>query len=157
MFWQLIAVIVKLTSSCLNRLEQYPNLLKQDGLKVSSLELPKMGFPRTVFAVSSENTDFPKKLFNMKIFSINFVIKKEKLIFSVRYPPLLKNALVPQKFFSPCEPNFWPTLCLYLHLFHAKHNNNFIKLTKVIHPSMLMTRKSVTKRVIIPGIEIAVS
>ncbi len=38
------------------------------GLKFSSLKLPA----NQLFAVSSANTDFPKKLFNMKIFSIKF-------------------------------------------------------------------------------------
>ncbi len=55
------------------------------------------------FAVSSENTDFPKKLCNMKIFSIRFAIKKVISIFGVRW--LLKNAYVPQNFFW-CELTF---------------------------------------------------
>ncbi len=36
------------------------------------------------FAVSSESANFLRKLFNMKIFSINFVIKKVILIFGIR-------------------------------------------------------------------------
>ncbi len=48
---------------------------------------PKFGTfvlpPDLLFVVSSENTDFPKKLFK-KIFSVKFVIKKVTVIFGVR-------------------------------------------------------------------------
>ncbi len=47
---------------------------------------------------------YPKKLFNIKIFSIQFSIKKVIFIFSVRWPLLLKNNHVPQKFFPPFSP-----------------------------------------------------
>ncbi len=40
--------------------------------------------PEQFFAVSPENTDSPKKLFNMKTFSIKFVIKKITFNFGVR-------------------------------------------------------------------------
>ncbi len=36
------------------------------------------------FAVSPENTDFSKKLFNMKLFNIKFVMEKVLLNFGVR-------------------------------------------------------------------------
>ncbi len=42
--------------------------------------------PKQFFAVSSENTDFPRKLFNMIILSTKFVIKMVVLIFGVRWP-----------------------------------------------------------------------
>ncbi len=61
---------------------------------------------------------FPKKLFNPKIVSIKFMMKKVVLIFGVRWPLLLKSAYVPQNFFSPiCILIFIPPclLCtLYL-------------------------------------------
>ncbi len=63
--------------------------------------------PEQFFAVSSKNTDFLKKLFNMEIFSIIFVIKR--VIFGVRWP-LLRNAHIPQNFFGPCVLTFGPLL-----------------------------------------------
>ncbi len=50
------------------------------------------------FAVSSENTDFSKKLFNMKIFSIKFMMWKGIFNFRVRWP-LLEKMPVSPKFF----------------------------------------------------------
>ncbi len=62
---------------------------------------PSNGFsPENFFAVSSENFDFPKKLLNMKIFIIKFVIKKVILISGVRWLLLLKNAYIPQNFLA---------------------------------------------------------
>ncbi len=40
------------------------------GQKLVHLGSPKMGPPQQFFADSSENTDFSKKLLNMKIFRI---------------------------------------------------------------------------------------
>ncbi len=68
----------------------YSVLRLQGRPKDHSLGLPADQF----FAVSSENTDFPKKLFNTETFSIKFVIKKVILIIGVRWP-LLKNTRVP--------------------------------------------------------------
>ncbi len=45
----------------------------------------KWGPPEQCLVVPSENTDFPKKLCNMKVFSIRFMTKKVILIFSVRW------------------------------------------------------------------------
>ncbi len=61
------------------------------------------------FAVSSEKTDFLKKLLNMKIFSIKFVIKKVILIFGTRWPLLLKKMLMSPNFFWPIYTNLWTT------------------------------------------------
>ncbi len=77
------------------------------GQKLLYMDFPKWASPEQLFAVSSENTDFPKKLFNMKIFSIKFLIKKVILIFGVRWLLLLKNAHVSPKCFKPVCNNFW--------------------------------------------------
>ncbi len=55
--------------------------------------------PKQFCVASSENTDFLKKLFNMKIFCIKFVSKKVTFIFSVRWLLLLQNAHVSPKMF----------------------------------------------------------
>ncbi len=60
------------------------------GQKLLYLGSPKGAPPEEFFAVSSENTDFPKKLFNMKIFSTELVIKKVTLVFGVRWFLLLR-------------------------------------------------------------------
>ncbi len=66
------------------------------GQKLLHIGLPQWASShRTVFY-----SDFSKKLFNMKIFSIKFVIKKVILIFGVRWPLLLKTSHVPQSFFG---------------------------------------------------------
>ncbi len=69
--------------------------------KLVHLGFPKWVHPEKFFVVSSENTDFLKKLFNMKIFSIKLVVKKVTLIFGVRWPLLLKNAHNPKNVFGP--------------------------------------------------------
>ncbi len=51
--------------------------------KLLHIRLPQWTLPKQFFAVSPENTDFTKKLFNMKIFSPKFVIKKVILNFGV--------------------------------------------------------------------------
>ncbi len=51
-----------------------------DGPKVITHWAP----PEHFFAVSAEKTDLPKKLFNVKIFSIKFVLKKIILNFGAR-------------------------------------------------------------------------
>ncbi len=71
---------------------------------------PKWTLPEQLFAVSSENTDFPTKLLNMKIFCMKFVTKKVILIFGVRWLLLLKNAHVSPKCFKPVYNNSCPTL-----------------------------------------------
>ncbi len=72
---------------------------------------PLIEFPQNSFLqFPQKKTDFLKKLLNMKIFSIKFVIKKVILIFGVRWSLLLKNSHVPPKFFWPMCTNFWPTL-----------------------------------------------
>ncbi len=82
----------------------------QGGSRVGSLGHHAVQF----LAVSSENNDFPKKLFNMKIFRIKLVIKKVILIFGVRRSLLLKNARVLH-LFGPCEPTFGPPcICTYI-------------------------------------------
>ncbi len=57
------------------------------------------GLPEQFFAVSSENTDFPKKLFNMKIFSSKFVIKKDYINFWCKITPFPKKCSCPPKMF----------------------------------------------------------
>ncbi len=58
--------------------------------------------PRTVFcSFLRKYCFFRKKLFNMKIFSVLFSIKKVIFILSVSWPLFLKNGHVPRKFFSP--------------------------------------------------------
>ncbi len=54
------------------------------GAKVITHWAPSMGFSHTVFAVSQKILIFQKKLFNVEVFSINFVIKKVILNFDVR-------------------------------------------------------------------------
>ncbi len=71
-------------------------------------KLVHLGSPEQFFAVSSENIDFQKNLFNMKIFSIKFVIKKVMLIFGVRWPSSPKKRFVSPKFFWSMWTNFWP-------------------------------------------------
>ncbi len=80
----------------------------QGGPKVIALRLQKMGSPGTVFAVSSENIDSTEKLFNMKIFSIKFVIKKVVIIFGARRVLFPKNVHDSPKCFKPVCNNFWP-------------------------------------------------
>ncbi len=64
-------------------------------------------FPRKILI-------FQKKLFNMKIFSIKFGIKKVMLIFGVRWPHLNKcSCTPPNNFFGPWESTFGP-LCKYV-------------------------------------------
>ncbi len=84
------------------------------GQKLLHLSSPKWAPSEQLFAVSLENTDFPKKFFTMKIFSIKFVIKKVILILGVRWLLLLKNAHVPPKCFKLVCNNFWPTLYVYV-------------------------------------------
>ncbi len=77
------------------------------GQKLVHLVSPKWVPPKQFFAVSSDNTDFPKKLFNMKIFSIKFVMKNVILIFGVRQSGLKKNycSAPPQKKFILAHMN----------------------------------------------------
>ncbi len=73
--WQNLSVEVRITRS-----RAY-----EVGPKVSSLGLSSRWVPpEQFFAIFSGNTDFPKKLLNMKMFSIKFVIKKVMLISGVR-------------------------------------------------------------------------
>ncbi len=65
----------------------------------------------------------PKKLFNIKIFSIKFSIKKVTLIFSIRWRLLLKNGHVPAKFFSPI---FSQNVPFYGKIVKWKNIQNFI-------------------------------
>ncbi len=58
-----------------------------------------LGSLEQFFAVSPENTDFSKKLCNIKIFSIKFVINKVILNFGVRRPLLLKTMLMAPNIF----------------------------------------------------------
>ncbi len=73
------------------------------GQKLLHLGSSKWFPPKQFFAVSSENTDFSKKLFSMKIFSIKFAIKKGYINFWHKMTFFLKKFLCPpQNFFSPC-------------------------------------------------------
>ncbi len=71
---------------------------------ISSLSLKNgQTFPQSSFLWFPQKILlFPKKLFNMKIFTICFLIKKVIFIFSARWP-LLKNGHIP-KIFSPFSP-----------------------------------------------------
>ncbi len=86
-----------------------PLTIYRVGQKLLHIGSPKWAHLEQFFVVSSEDTDFKKKLFNTKIFSIKFVTKKVKLIFGVRWI-LLKNAQVSPKCFKPVCNNFLPTL-----------------------------------------------
>ncbi len=61
------------------------------GQKLLLLCFPNWVPPEQFFAVFSEKTDFLKKLLNLKLFSIKFVIKKVILIFGIRLPLVLKK------------------------------------------------------------------
>ncbi len=54
------------------------------GLKLLHSGTPKWVSPEHFFVVASESTDTSKEIFNMKIFSIKFVIKKVILTFGVK-------------------------------------------------------------------------
>ncbi len=78
----------------------------QGGPKVSSLRQPNWVLPEKIFAVSSENTGFQKKLFNMKIFSIKFVIKKGYVNFWRKMTPFSKKMFMALKIFGQTELTF---------------------------------------------------
>ncbi len=50
--------------------------IPREGIKLVHLGF-QLGSPEQFFAVALQITDFPKKLFKMKIFSIKFVMKKD--------------------------------------------------------------------------------
>ncbi len=104
-------------SEVLYRVSQWRHLipvsLNRMGQKLLNMGFRKWAPPKQVFAVSSENTDFPKKLLNMKIFSIKFMTKEVILIFGVRWFFFLKNAHVCPKCFKLACNNFWHTLYIY--------------------------------------------
>ncbi len=77
------------------------------------------------FAVSPENTDFPKKLFNMKIFSIKFMIKKGYIKFwrKMTHSPKKNMFVSPKRFIVSLCINFCPTL--YEHFFIAPMNTSY--------------------------------
>ncbi len=78
------------------------------GQKLLHSGSPKLVTPEQFFQFTQKIMVSQKKLFNMKIFSIKFGIKKVTLIFGVRWLLLLKNAHVPQNVLNQCVITFGP-------------------------------------------------